>query len=315
LRALIPEAGDERPIGAVAVDPGVVPRSPSAHLGQGLGGSEIEELREDHALPRIRSIPVGEITPNRNQPRSRIRPEDLAELADSIRENGLIEPVIVRPSGDQFELVAGERRWRACVLAGWKEIPAVVRSMGTETSLEIALVENIQRSDLNPVEEARAYQRLATEFGRTHEEIARKVGKDRSTVANLLRILRLPEAVLERVSRETLTVGHARALLSLGEAEQLEMARQAELHAWSVREVEERVARALGGADSGKRGRAARRGLKKPEHIIRLEDELCRHFGAETKVRLQRRGGRLEIRFHDEEELSRLLDLLGVVVR
>lgn len=268
-----------------------------------------------HRVELLTSIPIDSIEPNRNQPRTEMDPVALEELSRSIQENGLIEPIIVRPKGGKYELVAGERRWRACGLAGWKEIPALVRSMETDRSLELALVENIQRADLSPVEEARAYERLAREFGRTHDEIAKRVGKDRTTITNLLRILKLPERILAHVSRGTLSVGHIRPLIGLPEADQLRLASEAVSEQWSVREIEQRATASQPRAEGQRRGRGGRRGLKKPDHMLRIEEELCRHFGTEARIRLQRKGGRLEIHFHDEEELSRLLDLVGLVVR
>jgi ParB family chromosome partitioning protein len=317
LRALIPDSGIPN---GVTDGSSVRPQDPTG-VPSGLAGSAVATAESESGhistgnerQDGLRRIPIEKIHPNRNQPRVDFNPESLRELASSIREKGLLEPIIVRPDGDRFELVAGERRWRACSIAGLKEVPALIRRMESDESLEVALIENIQRTDLNPVEEARAYQRLAESFGRTHEEISKRVGKDRSTVSNLLRILRLPEEVLLHVSRETLSVGHVRALIGMPAERQVALAEQAVVEGWSVREMERRCDE-FAAKVGGKRGRPAKRGQKKPEHVMRIEELLCRQFATETHVRLQRGGGRIEIHFHDEEELSRLLDLLGVAV-
>jgi ParB family transcriptional regulator, chromosome partitioning protein len=317
LRALIPDAGDQDGTrqaselyrsDSVAVSTGLAePAMATVELGpdRSMAGGE----RQDG----LAHIPIERIQPNRNQPRVDINPEGLRELADSIREKGLLEPIIVRPNGAGYELVAGERRWRACSLAGLQSVPALIRRMEPDESLELALIENIQREDLNPVEEARAYQRLAEHFGRTHEEISRSVGKDRSTVTNLLRILRLPDEILLHVSRGTLSVGHVRVLLGAPAGRQVALAEQAVAAGWSVREMESRCDELTAG-QGGKRGRPAKRGQKKPEHVMRIEELLCRHFATEARIRVQRGRGRIEIHFHDEEELSRLLELLGVAI-
>jgi ParB family chromosome partitioning protein len=209
-------------------------------------------------------------------------------------------------------MVAGERRWRACKIAGWKEIPAIVRTLEDHESLEAALVENIQRADLNPVDEARAYRTLSEEHHRTHDEIARRVGKDRSTVTNLLRILKLPEQILEYVSRGTLSLGHARVLLGVPEDQRNNLVNKILRESWSVRDAEAwaRKIAAVQGSAPLKRPR----GQRKPDSVARLEEQLCRHFGSEVRIRVARHGGRLEFRYHDDEDLSRLLDQFGVVV-
>jgi ParB family chromosome partitioning protein len=262
----------------------------------------------------LKHLPIEAILPNQNQPRTDWDPSSLAELARSIRENGLLEPIVVRPRGDRFELVAGERRWRACQLSGWIEIPAIVRSFEDHESLEAALVENTQRSDLNPVDEARAYRTLAEKFGLTHEEIALKVGKDRSTVSNLLRVLRLPQSVLDLVSRGTLTVGHVKILLGLPENQVLAAADRIISDGWSVRQVEEWAAEVAAIGGRRRKARRTRRGVPNPENIQRIEQDLRRRFATDARIRFTRKGGRVEIRFHDEEDLSRLLDLWGIVV-
>jgi ParB family chromosome partitioning protein len=284
-------------------------------------GEPLPSLESDAAKPsmpghrreNLRYVPVDHIVPNPRQPRSAWEAGSLEELTRSIIHRGLLEPVLLRPVGtDQYEIVAGERRWRACKAAGWKEIPAIVRSMEEHESLEAALVENIQRADLNPVEEAHAYRSLSVEFGLTHDEIAKRVSKDRSTITNLLRLLVLPEAVLSHVSRGTLTAGHARVLLSVPEEYQIPIAERMVHETWSVRKAEAWGRGLARGGGAVKR--RVTRSNPKPENILRLEEQLCRHFGTEVRVRMGRKGGRLEIAYFDDEDLSRLLELLGIVV-
>jgi ParB family chromosome partitioning protein len=318
LRALIPESeptgdtpGSDAGIASMVDDRGSSGlQAPGAEVAAASSAAASRPGSRD----QIRQIPIDSISPNANQPRVDMASQKMEELAQSIREKGLLEPIIVRPVGDRFELVAGERRWRACATAGWHEIPAIVRIVAPGESLELALIENIQREDLNPVEEARAYERLAREFGRTHEEIARRVGRDRSTVTNMLRILRLPPSVLEHVSRGTLSVGHVRVLLGIPEDQQARLANQVAAEGWSVRDTEAHALALIASSGAAKRSRPMRRGQKKPDHIMRLEEELCRHFGSEVRIRMQRKGGRLELQFSDDEDLSRILDILGVVV-
>jgi ParB family chromosome partitioning protein len=276
--------------------------------------AESEERQEQFsAVEGVRALPLDLIEPSDRQPRTEWDPLAMEQLARSIAEKGLLEPIIVRPKGARFEIVAGERRWRASRIAGLEAIPALVRLYGDQESLEAALIENIQRSDLSPVEEARAYEMLVQLYGLGHEEIARRVGKDRSTVTNLLRLLKLPDAVLRDVSRGTLTVGHARVLLGLPEAQQVGAAERIAQEKWSVRETEAWVKSRLEGSGEG-RPRPAKRGKPKPPEIVRIEEDLCRHFGNQVKIRINRRGGRVELHFHDDEELSRILEIIGIVV-
>lgn len=313
LRALIPSvdedgaATEERDQSAGTADDGSEHADTS---GDALGVDDSGRVRPRESL---RYVPIHSIVPNSRQPRTGWGSKQLEQLTQSIREKGLLEPIIVRPRGPRFEIVAGERRWRACKLAGWTEIPAIVRPMEDRASLEAALIENLQRDDLGTVDEARAYQALMSEFGLTHDEVARKVSKDRSTVTNLLRILRLPSAVLEHVSRGTLSVGHARVLVGVPDEIQQSLAERMIEESWSVREAEQwaaKIARRRGSKAGGRRSR----GPRKDDHIIRLEDLLIEHFGAEVHIRLGRKGGRLEIRYGDDEGLSRILDILGIVV-
>jgi ParB family chromosome partitioning protein len=240
-------------------------------------------------------LPLAAIRPNPHQPRRRFAQEALEELAASIREKGLLQPLLVRPKGEGFELVAGERRFRAAQMAGLSEVPAVVRDLTDQEALELALVENLQREDLSPVEEARGYQALLA-MGLTQEEVAKRVGKARSTVANALRLLQLPEEVLEALERGEITAGHARALLMLEPQDRL----------WGLREILEkglsvRQAEAL-------RERLSRE--RRPQEASPLSLELSRHLGLPVRVAGGRRG-RVVIHYRSLEELEGLLRRLG----
>lgn len=259
-----------------------------------------------------RVLPVAKVRPNPLQPRKEFREEDLADLEASLRVSGLLQPVTVRPAprGDGFELIAGERRFRAAQRLGWTEIPAVVRDVDDQMLLSLAMVENLQRADLNPIEEAEGYEQLIKEFSLTQQEVADIVGKDRSTVANTLRLLALPASVRRLVWDGALTVGHARALLGLGEASQMaDLARVVVAEGLSVREVEHRV-RSASHAKQSPRG-AAPTDARSAE-VRRLEDELRRRLG--TDVRIVQAGksakGELRIPFYNHEDFERVLELI-----
>ncbi len=248
-------------------------------------------------------LPIEEVRRDADQPRKVFDQEKLAELAESIKAQGIIQPIIVRKSGKGYRLIAGERRWRAAQLAGLKEIPAVVREVSDEEAFELALVENLQRADLNPIEEAAGYKQLIDTRSLTQEQIAQRVGKDRSSIANALRLLALPDEVKEMLSRGELDMGHARALLGLPRpADMLALARRVSFEKLSVRETERRV----------KQGRAQSSGTKEKEsrptpQARQLVEELQRKLG--TKVRLVDRGGKgtIEVDFFSYDDLDRLL--------
>ena len=308
LRALIPEPTEPFPIHEREAPEGGARTQVATEPAD--GAHVTTAVRS--AAEVLRSIDIESIVANSRQPRTKWDSVGLEQLAESISQVGLLEPIIVRPRGEKYEIIAGERRWRACKAAGWQEIPALVRSMEDAESLAAALIENLQREDLNPVEEARAYEMLSVEHGLTHEEIARRVAKDRTTVTNLMRLLKLAEPILEHVSRGTLSVGHARVLLSVPEHHRIAAAERIVREGWSVRDAEAWVARTSGNGRN--RPRALRRGAQKSDHLRRVEEDLCRHFATEARIRLGRQGGRIELRFHDDEELSRLLDQIGVVI-
>jgi ParB family chromosome partitioning protein len=256
---------------------------------------------------------VDQILPNPWQPRRATDPTKMDELVRSVQSHGVLEPLLVRKVGDTFELVAGERRLRAAQRAGIKEVPVIIVDVDDKQALEIALIENLQREDLNPVDEARAYQMLVDEFGRTHDEIAAGVSKDRSTITNLLRILRLPPDVLSLLMDESLSVGHARPLLTLESAQaQLRWARQIVAGEWSVRETEHRItARAVETPRDAKKSRQ----VAKDPHLRRVEEAIRRRVGTEVRLSVNKGGGgKLVLRYGSQDDLERVLDLLGVQV-
>jgi ParB family chromosome partitioning protein len=275
----------------------LLPEEPGPRVGAATGASGVL-LEVDPAL----------IDPNPDQPRQHIDEAKLAELTQSLSEQGIVQPMIVRKHGSRFQLIAGERRWRAAQRAGIAKVPVLVREVADHQVLEIALVENIQREELNPIEEAAAYRRLVSELGYSQEQVASRVGKDRSTVANLLRLLRLPRDVRELIARQALSPGHARPLLSLSSSEQqLEIAAQIVAKGLSVREVERRV--------NAAKTPAAKPAKKRPDPNTReAERQLEQALGTAVRIRRQGRGakqrGRMEIDFHSEEELHRLYEIV-----
>ena len=260
----------------------------------------------------LQTLSLDRIRPGRYQPRSKMDPESLAELAASIGEQGVMQPILVRPvDGGRFEIVAGERRWRAAQQAGLREIPALVRSVPDQAALAVALIENIQREDLNPLEEARGLQRLIDDFGLTHDAVAKAVGRSRSAVSNLLRLTSLAPPVQEYLLGGELEMGHARALLPLPVAQQVGAAARVVNGAMSVRDTERLVAGLLNPAK-----RAARR-RGKPAYdadTARLENELAEKLGAVVRIEPGRQGaGRIVIRYSTLAQLDGIVELLGLV--
>ena len=272
-------------------------------LGRGL---EALIPKEDQAQTGLRMLPLDRIVPNPHQPRGRVEQESLEGLAASIGEVGLLQPIVVRPEEGKgtFVLVAGERRWRAAGLAGLREIPALVRE-GEETSLLTeALVENLQREDLSPLEEAGAFQQLLEDFGWTHEDVGRRVGKSRAAVTNALRLLQLPAPIQGLLERGELTAGHARALLGTDDRTFAEhIARRAAQEGWSVRQVEEAVR-----SRSGEVGRRSggRRPVERPAALLELEERLGERLGAPVEISYRGRRGRLVVTFGSLDELERI---------
>lgn len=252
------------------------------------------------AEKRTHQVDVQELRVSSFQPRKRVDEAAIAELAASIAEKGVLQPLLVRPVADGYEIVAGERRFRAAQRAGLSSVPVVVREFDDRETLEVAIVENLQREDLTPVEEARAFKQLL-DFGLTQEGVADAVGKSRSAVANTLRLLQLPEKALEALDEGVITAGHARAVLSQPEADRLWAFQQIVNRELSVREAEALKRRTQGA------GRT--RDVRMHRHA-RLEEDLSRHAGTRVQIRGGSKG-RIELHFHSEDELQRLLELLG----
>jgi ParB family chromosome partitioning protein len=255
--------------------------------------------------------PIEELKPHGQQPRKTFNDEKMAELVASIREKGVIQPLIVRRAEEHYQIIAGERRWRAAQKAGLREIPVVIQDVSEDWALEMALIENIQREDLNPIEEAAAYRNLMERFDLTQEEVAQRVGKDRSTVANALRVLRLPERVREDVIFGRLSMGHARALLALdGEADLLEARAQVVGKNLSVRETEALVKRIKNFKESSKRTKPGG-GDPDPE-LVHLAERLQHSLGTQVKIVPRGKGGKIEISYFSPEDLGRLLEILKI---
>jgi ParB family chromosome partitioning protein len=265
----------------------------------------------------LRELAMSSIQPNPYQPRTQMDEGQLDELVASMQASGLLQPVVVRPRNGGYQLIAGERRWRAATRLGWANIPAVVKDVDDQTLLTLALIENLQRDNLSPIDEAAGYRRLGDEFRMAQAEIARLVGRNRATVANLLRLLQLPDEVQQMVHDRKLTEGHARALLSVGERTRLlALAREAVEQGWSVREVEARVRgevadpHAAGAVPAtGKRTRPGTR--VDTADVRRVEDALRKHLGTDVRLTTRRRGrGFLTLSYFSNDDLARLLELI-----
>ena len=268
-------------------------------LGRGLGALLSISPAEGETL---REIPIEEIGPNPNQPRKTFDINGLQELSASMRQSGVLQPVVVRRVGSGYQLIVGERRLRAAKLAGLERLPAVIREATDAESLELALVENLLREDLNPIEEAEAYQRLLAEFGWTQEELAGRVGKDRSSIANCLRLLKLPTVIQDDLRAGRLTMGHARALLSLtSAADQLKLREEILAHSWSVRTTEEGV----------QRSHIPRRAARRSAELTALEDLLRERLATRVRLVGSERRGRIEIVYASREELERLIEQIS----
>lgn len=266
--------------------------------------SQKTEQREDGTLVKITMV-----EPNRKQPRKDFNEDSLQELADSIRQVGLIQPILVQDRKDHYEIVAGERRWRAAKMAGLKEIPVIIRNYSEQEIMEISLIENIQREDLNPIEEAQAYKRLLTEFNLKQDEVAERVSKSRTAVTNSMRLLKLDERVQQMVIDDMLTTGHARALLSVDNPdEQYGMAQKIFDERLSVRDVEKMV------KNLHKPQKEKKQTDNKTMHVIYQDIEEKLKQKLSTKVVITSKGegsGKIEIEFYNHEDLDRLLDMIG----
>ena len=280
-------------------------------LGRGLAAlipekqtADNMQVLESNIQQSVRNISIEKIKANKYQPREEFNQEALSDLAASIKEKGFIQPVLVRLKDNEYELIAGERRLRAAKKLGYKEIPAIIKEASDLDSLELSIIENIQRENLNPIDQARAYKRLQEEFDMTQEKVADTIGKDRATVANILRLLNLPAKIQEYVSRGTISMGHARAMLSLAkESEQIRLCTKIMKEDLSVRDTE---------------SYAKKMDLNKPKskisdkdpNLYSLEQELREIFGTKVKILKSKKGGKIEIEFYSDVDMERVLTLL-----
>ncbi|WP_294949869.1 ParB/RepB/Spo0J family partition protein [Sulfurivirga sp.] len=285
-----------------------------ARKKRGLGGRGLDRLltgKEKAAslhttAQRIETLPVDQLQPGRYQPRRQFDQLALDTLADSIRTQGVVQPIVVRPVETGYEIIAGERRWRAAQQAGLKEVPVIVRQADDQQTLALALIENLQREDLNPIEQAQGLARLIDEFALTHEQLAEAVGLSRSQVSNLLRLLNLPAEVQAWVHDGQLSMGHARALVALPEPLALALGRKAVEQGWSVRQMEQAARKAQETPESDQPD-------EKDPDLVALENRLAEKLGARVAIRTGKSGkGRVEIRFTSPDELDRLLQLLAI---
>lgn len=286
-------------------------------LGRGLeylvGGSMTTEAPATEALhaspeqPRTpqATIDIAMITPNRYQPRQRFDDEDLRSLADSIKTNGLLQPIVLRKSDVGYEIIAGERRWRASKLAGMTEIPAIVLNKEQDDLLRLALVENIQRKDLNPIEKARGFKALIDKVGITQDEASQILGLNRSTIANFIRLLDLPPVIIDAVSRETISMGHARALLAISNpGEQMQLLKRILDEDLSVRDVERAIA-------AKSLAKSAAQSDAPDPYIVDLQERLSSHLGTKAYLRKKKRGGTLTIEYYTNDQLTGLFRKMG----
>jgi ParB family chromosome partitioning protein len=285
-------------------------------LGKGLSALIPDAPAAAAPVPGVTELEIDRLAPNEYQPRIDMDDARLDELAASIKANGVIQPIVVRRDGQGFRIIAGERRWRAARKAGLARVPVVVKDVAGDDArqkvLEMALVENIQREDLNPIDEAKAYRRLADEFALTQDAIATAVGKDRATVANTMRLLKLPVEVQGDVASATLSMGHARALLALpGDSSQLHLAREVKTRGLSVRETEALVKRVLEGDSLESKSERRAAAVQQPDvHTRAAEDKLKLQLGTRVRIKRRRKGGRIEIEFANENELIRIYEAL-----
>lgn len=277
----------------------------SRGLGKGLNALITSNLIEEGE--QVKEVSVSEIRPNPYQPRKEFEQSAIDELAGSIKEHGIIQPLIVRKSIKGFELVAGERRLRAAKLAGLKQVPVVVKAYTDQQLMEIALIENLQRENLNPLEEAEAYEKLIAHHDYTQDQLAKKIGKSRPHVANMLRLLQLPEGIRKMVSAADLSMGHARALLTVTDDKaQLQLAKDVVEKELSVRQLEELVKQLSVSRETKKKKPA-----KNEPVLIAIEERLRSRFGTSVKIKKGSKRGKIEIDFYSQEDLQRIVDILN----
>ena len=272
-------------------------------LGKGLGALIPEKVKEGALSDGVKEIKIGIIRPNKLQPRKKFNAEKLKDLKNSIKEKGIIQPIIVRPAEDGFELIAGERRFRAAKELGYDQIPAIVKKVSDADSLEMALIENIQREELNPVEEANAYMELIEKFKFSQDEVSKAVGKDKSTISNTLRLLSLPRLIQDYISDNLISMGHAKAILSLPtERPKIRFAKRIIKKNLSVRQTEELVKVKLQGKP--------KKTNQKDAHLYSLEEGLQHYLGTRVKISHGKKRGKIEIFYYSNEDLDRVLDLI-----
>lgn len=277
-------------------------------LGRGLNALFTQAAPLEHDLM---DLDIDRIDPADVQPRGVFREDRLEELASSIRHNGIIQPLVVRRTGDRFQIIAGERRWRAAQKAGLHRVPCIVKEVSQDNVLELSLIENIQREELNPIEQANAYKNLLEKRDLTQEEVAQRVGKERSSITNALRLLKLPLEVQKLVEEDKLSMGHARALLSVDSVErQILFAKEITTRALSVREAEQLVKRPQGASRGSARTKPGVSNNTENANLLAAEAKLSKKLGAPVKIRTARSGGVVEIKFSSSEDLARLFDTL-----
>ena len=272
-------------------------------LGKGLGALIPEKITTVTTAGQVSKVKISEIVPNKFQPRKTFNENKLTELKDSIREKGVIQPVIVRSAESGYELIAGERRFRAVKELGYDEIPVIIKEVSDADSLELSLIENIQREELNPVEEARAYLDLMEKFNFSQDEISKAVGKDKSTISNTLRLLTLPQLIQDYMSEALISMGHAKAILALPtERSKIRFTKRVMRKNLSVRQTDELIKQKL--------QKPQRKQAEKDEHLARLEEEMQHMFGTRVRIIHGKKRGRIEISYFSGEDLERILDLI-----
>lgn len=285
-------------------------------LGRGLGAliENYEEILEQEQLDKssIAQLRLADIYPNPDQPRKHFNEDELSDLTESIKEHGIFQPILVVKQAQGYMIVAGERRWRAAQQAGLENIPAIIRDLSEQEIYELALIENIQRADLNIVEEARAYAWLQNHFGYQHEQIAKRVGKSRTTITNILRLLTLPENVLAMLSDNKLTLGHVRPLLTLDDAQlQTELAQEIYQSRLSVREVEKLIHNLKNDHQHPPQPEHESKEIPLSVDLKNLQEQLMLKLGTKVNIKKNQKRGKVEIEFYGEDDLKRIIDALG----
>ena len=269
---------------------------------------DINKLQNEYAKESVVEIDINKVEPNKKQPRKNFDPDSLEELAESIKTFGVIQPIIVKKTEDYYEIIAGERRWRASKIAGLKKIPAIVKDFDTAEAFQVSLIENIQRENLNPIEEAMSYKRLMEDFSMSQEEISQKVGKSRAAVANSVRLLNLDKRVMEMVYKGTISVGHAKVLLAIQDNDmQAELAEKVEYEELSVRELENLVKKL------GKEKPVKEYNKFSDIEYDKIADSLKNIFGTKVNIARGKRKGKIEIEYYSAEDLDRLICLINKI--